>query len=598
MHVPAACAVDDTFHGNFQALGDFTPPPGSLHLLSDIGADLGVPASARAIVLDVFDTNSLKWGGGLASVADKGDVDLLILPREPCALSQPSSPLTSRTNPALGAIDARHLLVAGGAGIGTETPHSFVADLSTGTVTALATGLTDPRADATVTPFGDPGGALVAGGTKPETGEVLQTAEVYVPPGASGASPALTGPAGDFDGAPIPLSTARARQGAIALATGETLLVGGFNNAGAAVTLVKSLEVVDPKHRQRGRVEGLDSLIAPRIRPTVLRLASGEILVAGGSDESGQPIVTNALEWLAPDAHAHSGKRPRDLVAGKERAFVALPGGGALAVVVPEAQTAASENVWVISADGDVQPAAPIRGALEMARLFPGTEGAPLLWTGDRWLRWRPWQGDFFSANGLDTVRSGPAAGAFSSSDVGLALWLGDDATGVRVVGMRFDTRGPYATENPDHPLLVDGPDLFAPDRLAGTPSSAIRFDASLGLVLEQGTSAFLTDATLGSFTLDLDVPNGIAPRVLLRDERGTELEVGGASCLIVGFPGTHTLHVARDGSSIVTTLDDGVARACPAPLPGGDSGRISVGLRGAPAGPFSTARRFVLQRR
>jgi hypothetical protein len=283
-------------------------------------------------------------------------------------------------------------------------------------------------------------------------------------------------------------------------------------------------------------------------------------------------------------------------VAGKERAFIALPGGGALAVVVPEAQTAASQNVWVISADGDVQPAMPIRGALETARLFPGTEGAPLLWTGDRWLRWRPWQGDF-SATDLTTVHAGPAAGAFSSSDFGLALWLADDATGARVMGMRFDTRGPYATENPDDPLLVNGPDLFAPDRLAGAATSAIRFDPNYGLVLEPDTSAFLADATFGSFAVDFDVPNGIAPRVVLRDERGTELEVGGASCLIVGFPATHTMHLVRDGSAVTATLDDGAPRPCLSTLAGGAEARVSVGLRGAPSGPFSTARRFVLQR-
>ena len=57
--------------------------------------------------------------------------------------------------------------------------------------------------------------------------------------------------------------------------------------------------------------------------------------------------------------------------------------------------TAGFQNVWVISASGDVDHATAIVGSLTDAVLFDGTEQEPVLWTGDRWLVWQPWQGVF-----------------------------------------------------------------------------------------------------------------------------------------------------------------------------------------------------------
>ena len=40
-------------------------------------------------------------------------------------------------------------------------------------------------------------------------------------------------------------------------------------------------------------------------------------------------------------------------------------------------------------------PLGPAVRYLTAARLFPRTEGSPVLFTGDRWLQWRPWLGSF-----------------------------------------------------------------------------------------------------------------------------------------------------------------------------------------------------------
>ena len=69
------------------------------------------------------------------------------------------------------------------------------------------------------------------------------------------------------------------------LATGETLLVGGIGQFGVPLA---TMEIVDPKTR-RYRTSGVATLLVPRSSPTVLRLASGEIMVAGGFDRSNLP---------------------------------------------------------------------------------------------------------------------------------------------------------------------------------------------------------------------------------------------------------------------------------------------------------------------
>ena len=198
-----------------------------------------------------------------------GPINVLVWPGgETCRLTRNVEPRTDVTFGVFG----RHLMVAGGKLAG-QVPHTFVGDLSTGILEPLAFGLGTRRSRATVTAFGmSEGGAvqaLVAGGEDPDTQTALGTAEIYV------ATPGAPGDLGDFTRERVDLSEQRTRHGAVVLATGETLLVGGTGQFGAPLA---TMETLDPK-THRYRTSGIATLAVPRTSPTVLRLASGEEIV-------------------------------------------------------------------------------------------------------------------------------------------------------------------------------------------------------------------------------------------------------------------------------------------------------------------------------
>jgi hypothetical protein len=355
------------------------------------------------------------------------------------------------------------------------------------------------------------------------------------------------------------------------------------------------MEAVDPEKRV-SRTGGIALLSVPRVNPTVLRLASGEILVAGGVDAQGNEVPT--LEWFAPDA-SHTTKRPVDLVTGRERGFVALEAGGALAVVIPQSPAAPDfKTVWVISADGTLEPALPLPlSELEVVRLFPGASGAPALWTGKRWYRWAPWFGTFQPID--DGPPGGPAVTVTAAGDPGLALWLEERGGELAATGYRFDVRTRF--DAIPKPLIVQSPSLLSPDRLAGFPTSSLRFDPTGGLYLGPGASAFVTDATFADFELAVDVAPASggaevgAASVVLREPSGTELEIGGGTCPFAQTP-QRTVAVKRRDRRVDVTIDDGPARTCPTSL---DEGvRVSLGMRGAQGVSLSGARNLQIDRR
>jgi hypothetical protein len=558
LHVPQACAADGGAYAEYEALGDFEPTaPSAGHLLSEVGEPLPeIDDAARALMVEAVESDREWLGEG--DVPAEGDVDVLLLPSlSSCPLS---ASVGSRTNPVFGAIAGSAVLVIGG-GTGTSTPGTYVAHLDTGTIDAVPPyqDLLTPRTRATITAFG--AGGLVAGGVDPRSGSPLATAEVY--------SLAL----GGFDQQqPIVLSEPRADHGAIVLGTGETLLVGGVDASGS---VLGSMEVVDPVTRQV-RAEDVAQLAVARRDPTVLRLASGEILVAGGFDSSGAPVST--IEWLLPDASGAS-KLSRDLVAGSARAYVALDAGGGLAVIAPPANAPADfQNVWVIDADGAFEAATPIAGSLSQPALFGTAGGAPALWTGGatgRWLRWQPWSGSFGALDVLDE-RPAQIGTATASPDSGLALWF--DATAKRVTGLRFDVRGDYSGLT--GPLLVADPSDTAPDRLVA--SGVIMFDPMMGLELTPGASAFVTDRTYADVDVTVDAPTGEPALVVLRDTLGNELEIGGAACPgpIVSGSSASSLAVHRSGATVTWSVSGGASHACSAGV--GPDARLSVGVRGA----------------
>jgi hypothetical protein len=281
-------------------------------------------------------------------------------------------------------------------------------------------------------------------------------------------------------------------------------------------------------------------------------------------------------------------------------------------VVRPSEGATDFKSVWVISADGSLEAGAPVEfplasaaaetGFVPVVRLFAGAEGAPVLWNGQRWLRWQPWFGAFQPIG--DAPPRGPSSMAIASGDNGLALWLDDRADNpdasnklvalenqLYVRGYRFATRSRFGSVR--NPLLADGTLGLAPDRLAGTPGSSIRFIAGRGLELGPGASAFVTDVTYANVTVDLDGPD--AASIVLRQEDGRELEVGGATCALAQTSKT-SVRVERRGKSVIVSLDGAQARLCPTELDA--SARIAIGVRGTGGTGATFARNLRIARR
>jgi hypothetical protein len=571
MHVPAACAIDGAGYAEYFALGDYELPsaPAKGHFLRDVGADLPEVDPAARELLVVADENGRTWTGR-GAVGSTGDIDVLLLPSlASCALTGSVGVRAGTTLASIGGVAGGRVLVVGGSG--TPTPQTYVARLDTGQVDPVSPELRTPRTrGASVTAFGD--GALVAGGVG-EDNAALDTAEVF---------DTLTGGFNQRE-PPIILSEARSEHGATTLASGETLLVGGVGADGT--TLLSSMEIVDPASRTV-RAEGVARLAVARRNPTVLRLASGEILVAGGSDAAG--LVTR-LEWFLPNVSAPT-RCSAELVAGSARSFIALQAGGALAVVAPPPGAPAGfPNAWVIGADCVVEPAAPIAGTLTQPVLFGGAGGAPILWTGDRWLQWSPWSGAFVALAVLDDVPA-HVGDASTSADPGLAVWL--DAGTSTVTALRFDARGAYSTL-PSSILVTDATET-APDRLVA--AGVVSFDASLGaLVLAPGASAFVTDRTYADVAIDVTAPTGEPAVIVLRDELGAELEVGGVSCLGTDAGGAASTHVERRGGVVSWSLAGGASGTCGSGV--APSARLSVGFRGAMSSTRSVVRDVLIRR-
>jgi hypothetical protein len=611
MHAPMACAPDASSYAVFQELGDFEPAtPTTGYVVGDVGAVLPeIDDAAKALLVKATQNTSQSQSSsewlGLGDVPSTGNVDVLLLPSlVSCAFTTTVGP---RTQSVLGAIGGQRVLVVGGivssgaADGGVTSPSTFVVRLDTGEVAPVSTDLdllVTPRIQATVTAFGD--GGLVAGGVDPQiTGGagVLASAEVYV-----------SAVGGFQQHPPILLSQPRAQHGAAVLLTGETLLVGGVGADGQ--TVLDTMEIVDPV-TSTVRAENVATLAVARKSPTVLRLASGEIFVAGGFDANGDSVPT--LEWFSADASQPSmSKHVQVLVAAPSaRAFVALEAGGALAVIDPPAGALATfQSVWVIGADGGLTAAKPLAGLGGQPVLFGGAGGAPVLFVPAvpeasgvpgapaRWLRWQPYVGEF-GVLGVDIAAN--VGDATASPDPGLAMWL--DPTNpkkVAVGALRFDAIDDYSTL--EGPLFVADTNDTAPDQLAS--AGGITFDPAVGLTLGSNASAFVTDRTYGDVTVDVDAPTGQPAILVLRDEGpdeaallATELEVGGTSCpgaLAAPSSAPSSLHVERTGASVVWSVAGGASGTCPTSL--GQTARLSVGVR-APMSVGSVVRNLRVTR-
>ncbi len=582
LHTPKACAVSSDAFAQYFELGDFeAAEPTTGYAVGDVGSTLPeIDPAARALVVEATESNTgsdATWSG-VAPVASSGNVDVLLLPSlSACALTgQPGV----RPGAAMAAIGGDLALVVGGGVPGNAmATATYVANLSTGVLARLtAPDLGALRDRTTVTPFGD--GALVAGGADLETGAPESTAETF-------------SATGGFDSQhPIILSEERADHGAAVLVGGQTLLVGGVG--ADRTTPLASMDRVDPATKT-AQEQGLAVLAVARRSPQVLRLASGEVLVAGGLDASGSPVPT--IEWFSADA-SHATRAARDLVTGAARTVAPLGGGGALAVIAPPAGADPSFlDVWVIDADGAFEAATPLPDVAAPV-LFPGAGGAPVLWTGvasdgssaGRWLRWQPWDGTFGPLGVLDATPANVGA-VTASGDPGLAMWL--DGASFALTLLRFDTRGPYASLG--GPLLSTTSADMAPDRLAA--AGVASFDAATGLTLGPGASAFVTDRTYADVTVAVGAPTGEPAMLVLRDDLGVELEVGGVTCpqALAKTGKASSLLVTRSGTTVAWSLSTGATGICPTALRSGS--RVSIGVRAPGDVTRSIARDLVVTR-
>jgi hypothetical protein len=345
------------------------------------------------------------------------------------------------------------------------------------------------------------------------------------------------------------------------------------------------MEILAPGNTQ-GITEHVEQLQFPRRDPTVLRLADGTIVVAGGLDATGAPVPE--VEWFTQDASAQF-VAPFALAQGAGSVFAALEGGGFLAVLMPPAGAGPSfANVYVFGATGASEPANAFPGDVTAPVLFGGAGGAPVLWTGSEWLVWQPYAGSF-GPLGVVGGAVVPAGATATSPDPGLAMWL-DPANGALSL-LRFDTRNAYSSL--PGALLDTDMAQTSPDRL-----SDILFDPNTGLQLQPGSpgpAVFVTDRTYADVSVTVTAPTGELALVSLRDDDGHEIKVGSDLCPLAGVaPGPVTLTVTRRGTSVGWSTDGGASGTCLASFAGGV--RISVGLRGQ-ASTQSVVRDLVVTR-
>jgi hypothetical protein len=600
LHWLPGCAGDANEGATVElsALGDFDASPVTAEAFSasESGRELSFPPLTRAVEARL-DTGNRHWLG----VAER-DRDAVQLPLWPADGACPLFPLDDSPGypgpvpgEAMGWAPAQHtLLIAGELSASSSSAQAVSVDLQSGKASRVPGGMLQGRAYSTITPFG--GNLLVAGGLDTQATHDLGKA----PPLDSALVYNIA--KGRFDRAdPIALSRARAHHAALVLPSGETLLVGGMGNAGEALV---PLEAVSPADGT-ARVTGLATPAVGRIDPAALRLDDGRILICGGTDSNGKPI--GLLEWLTADA-ASAYFTPAQLPPRFDRAFVAMPGGGALAVGGCEdrAPKNAGEDcsacergcppsggydAWWITPEGVPEQLPDLPVDAPHPELVPAENGAPWLWSARArsWLRFDPWQARFVPV--APDLAPGPDAGmpAPVAIDPGAFVWLSSDGQHTTLGGFRHGTRERFAFDLlpllggvPPSGSFPDSPAWhLAPDRSPLGANAEVRFDPAQGLVLDGDyATALLTDTSYAPLRLEMTLGGGSPPRVRLGSR-----EVGGADC---PWPaaGPDTLVLIRNGATLqlqrgqrTETCSLGVDRVTVA-LAAGGSARHSV-IRG-----------------
>ncbi len=592
MYSLPGCPAPESGELELEALGPFaaTNLTAEVLPLSSGGRALRFPAETRAVAARVTAEQRSFIGYG---PAQGDDIDLVLWPEaESCDVFVDADRAgfpSAGGGQALGYAAQAGLFLAAG---GNDPKSSAVVgaltfDVGRGEVHAVDAAaryvLGEPRAFASVSQFGHE--LLVAGGEDPihdvpqEQRLIHDSAEVYDPA------------ARRFELELVSLREQRTRHAALPLPSGETLLIGG---RGAFGTALASLEAVSPATRSSSLAPAF--LAFGRIEPVALQLSDGRILVAGGYDGDGHAV--GALEWRSRDAALTELVRETPaLPARYDRAFVAMPGGGLLAVGGCEERTAGSAeeaeacsvtcrrgcpparyDAWWVDADGneselefDVPAPRPL--------LLPGSDGSPWLFvaatdelggldaTRTRVFRFNPFRARFEA----QTNDFGALPSTLLPPPVAVApdhfLWLsGDDPP--KLVGFRAGTRGSLSRDvalvSARHALDPSWPLHLSPDR---APSGRATYDGSLHFLAEAAPfTVFVSDASYDDVRVEVEFA-GTPPALVLAGESAT------VSCAWPEADGESSA-VAERSASAVRLQRGSASVVCSVP-----SGPVSLGL-------------------
>ena len=260
-----------------------------------------------------------------------------------------------------------------------------------------AGGLTAPRAQHTATLLAD-GKVLVVGGTN---GNSLDVTEVY-------------DPVTNTWSVKSPLNQARFAHTATLLANGQVLVVGGTSKIGGSISNLGVAELYDP-----GSDVWLSqkTTVTARANHTATLLPNGNVLVAGGSDNTGAPLAIAELY----DATAGSWTNAGNLTSARfSHTATLLPNGkvlfvGGNGVAYPAVSAVANAELYnPLAARASPWSSAGVLGAaryLHTATLLPS--GTVLVWggrssAGGTWLNaefYAEGAGIWFDAGSLVTGR-------------------------------------------------------------------------------------------------------------------------------------------------------------------------------------------------
>lgn len=232
----------------------------------ETGPRLGAPRATHQLVA-AGEGRLLAIGGCVRSGCEAGPASATvdIIDAQSMELVGSGSLLVQRIQPSAAALPDGRVLVFGGWVDGRVSATTEIFDPATGKSLA-GPAMAAPRNAPAVVRLAD-GSILIAGGY--DGSDVRSDAEIFHP-----ATRRMT--------ATGPLTTARSGATATLLTDGRVLMVGGGRPDRAPRRVLASAEIFDPAV---GRFSPAGALAQGRYKHGAVRLANGDVLVVGGSDE-------------------------------------------------------------------------------------------------------------------------------------------------------------------------------------------------------------------------------------------------------------------------------------------------------------------------